>query len=844
MRNLNRFRAKVAVIGLLVSFAAGLEARTRKGEQLVNQGRVAEARKEWDKALAFYEQALETDPSDIEYQIATRRTRYQSGQSHVELGLKLRQQGKLDDAVAQFEKAYATDPSSMIAEQELRTTLDMIERNKKQNVPEKDQALTPSQLERKREIERLDQMQGPPELRPLSNQPINLKMNNQPPKVLFETIGKLAGVNVVFDPDYRLDQNAQRNLSVELNNATVEQALDYVGAMTKSYWKAMSSNAIFITNDNQAKRRDYEDYVVKVFYLRNITTPQDLNEIATTLRSVPEIRRVFPSTSQNAIVVRGTTDQVALAEKIINDLDKPKSEVVVDVLVMEANRSKQRDLAATIASNGQAGISTQIQFTPRNPVLLGGSTNNNSSSSSSTSTDSSSTSTNTNTNTATNPAYNPYLNPYAYGGYGGYGYGGLGSLAGLGTQTPTQQLISLARIAHISTNDYSITMPGALLQAVMTDRNTKVMQSPQVRAASGQKASLRIGDKYPIASGGMQPFGGAVGGGYGGLYSQFQFIDVGVNVDVTPTIHGTGEVTLKVELEISTVRDNVNLGGISQPVIGQRKVTHEIRIKDGEVSLLGGLMQAQEIKSLAGIPGLMNIPILKRLFSSESVQKNESELLIALIPHIVRTQGITDTNLKSVSAGTDTSVHVSYAPRPVEQPKPQAPPAGAAQPGQAGAPPSVPPAAGPSPAQQQQAAPASSTRLLFRPGTVDTQSGGTFTVQLDVENAQNLFAAPFHLKFDPQVLRLTEVRAGGLLSGDGKQAIFTQNVLNDTGDATVNLNRTPGTGGVNGSGALATFTFQAVGKGQTSVKFSQLGLRDSQLQPVSVAAPELPVNVR
>jgi general secretion pathway protein D len=294
---------------------------------------------------------------------------------------------------------------------------------------------------------------------------------------------------------------------------------------------------------------------------------------------------------------------------------------------MEANRTKSRDLAAAVASGGTAGLSSPITFAPRNSVTA-------SSSNSSTTTP---------------------------------------------TASTQSQLISLARIAHISTNDFAVTLPGALLQALMTDRQTKVLQSPQVRAANGQKASLRIGDKVPIASGGMQPFGGVVGG-FSSLYSQFQFIDVGVNVDITPTVHGVNEVTLKVELEISTVRDRIDLGGISQPVIGQRKVTHEIRIPEGEVSLLGGLMQTQETRSLAGIPGLMQIPVLKKLFSSQSVEKNNSELLIALIPHIVRTPGVTAQNLKGVASGTDAQIRVSLAPRAPEapkhppEPKPVAPP--------------------------------------------------------------------------------------------------------------------------------------------------------------------------
>ena len=330
-------------------------------------------------------------------------------------------------------------------------------------------------------------------------------MVHQPPKVLFDTVGKLAGVNVVFDPDYGA-QGGVPFASVELNNSTFEDALDYLSAMTKSFWKPLSANAIFVTQDNRQKRGDYEDNVVRVFYLTNLTTAQELQEVSTTIRTVADIKKVFQYSAMNAIIVRGTPDQIMLAEKLVHDLDKPSAEVVVDVIVLTASRSTTRSLAATLTdSTGTTpGLNSTIQFAPQNPVSLG------------TTTGTSATTTTTTSTTANSGT----------------------------TASPAAQLMSLGQLAHISTNDFAITMPGAMLQALMTDTNTKVMQSPQVRASNGQKASLKIGQKVPIASGGVQPLGGTVGG-YGGLYSSFQYLDVGVNVDITPTVHDDGEVTLE-----------------------------------------------------------------------------------------------------------------------------------------------------------------------------------------------------------------------------------------------------------------------------------------------------------
>jgi general secretion pathway protein D len=806
-----------------------LDAKTRKGDGYFNEARKAEAASDWDKALDLYEKALATDPSDMGYQMGARRARFQAAQRHVNAGQKLREKGQLDEALAEFQKAYAMDPSSGIAEQEIKRTLEIMERNRKLGdaLDPANRGLTPVELARKEELEQVARIEPPPELKPLTRQTINLRMSNQPPKVLYETVGKVAGINVIFDPEYRSDPNAQKSASLELNNATLEDALDYLALTTKSFWKPLSANAIFVTNDSPTKHRDFDDSVVKVFYLSNLTTPQELAEVTTALRTVGNIKKLYQYNSLNVVIVRGTPDEVMLAEKLINDLDKPKSEVVVDVIVMEASRDKTRNLAATLASNGAAGINTGIQFSPTNPVVASTSTTGTTGSTGTTTLSSTDEST---LNSILSILQNQSTNS-------------LNTTSTSSSSTAAQPLIALSNIAKLSTNDFAVTLPGALLQAVMQDNTTRILQSPQVRAASGQKATLRIGDRVPIASGGMQPMGVGVGttGYAGGLYTQVQYIDVGVNVDITPTVHGDKEVTLKAALEISSVTSYVNVGGISQPVIGQRKVEHEIRIREGEISLLGGLMQDQDTKSTAGVPGLMNIPGVKHLFQSSSVTRNKTELLIALIPHIVRTPGITDLNLRTVSAGNDTVTKLSYAPRQeVVTAAPEAPKPSTPAPAPAPAAPAVKPPLQPAPAAQ----PDSVTRLLLRPGITQTQAGGTIAIQLEVENAQDLFSAPFHLKYDPQILRLTEVKPGNLLSSDGQKAIFTRNILNDTGDATVHLNRMPGSGGVSGSGVLAVFTFQAITPGTATVTFSELPARNSKLLPIQAGIPQASVLVK
>ncbi len=485
-------RAFVIILTLCACVVPQAVAKKQNAEKLFNLGKAAELKGDWDLAVEYYTKADEASPKNSGYMIAVNRARFESGQKHVEKGQELRRQGKLQEALQEFQKAIVISPGSAIAIQEMKRTEEIL-RNPSSNAA--DNGLTAAERVRKEEDARVESILGPPELKPVIRQLQPFKMNNQQPRVLFETVGKLAGINVVFDSQYA---PPSRGFTVELGSSSVEQAFDYLAVLTHTFWKPISSTSIFVTEDNVTKRRDYEDEVVKVFYVTNATSVQEFQEIATAIRTVAEIRRVFTYNAQKAMVVRGTVDQVALAEKLIHDLDKPKAEVVVDVIVMETNSTRTKDLAATIQSvtpSGTApGIYVPFTFSPPNVVT-------------------------------TTPA------------------GGTPTTSGI--FTPGQ-------IPHLSINDFGTTLPGLLLQAMLSDNRTRVLNSPQVRASDGQKVSLKIGDRIPYATGSFQPGVGTVG--VSPLVStQFNFAEVGVNVDITPQVHSNREISMHVEIEVSSV---------------------------------------------------------------------------------------------------------------------------------------------------------------------------------------------------------------------------------------------------------------------------------------------------
>ena len=349
--------------------------------------------------------------------------------------------------------------------------------------------------------------------------------------------------------------------------------------------------------------------MVRVFYLSNVSSPQEVQEIVTIVRSVVDLQRIFPYPSQYAIVAKGEGDKLLLAEKLIHDLDKPRSEVAADILVLEASKTFSRQLTSALASSG---LSVPVTFSPRSSIQV-----NASSSSSSTSSTSSTTGT-----TAT------------------VGFNSLG---------------------HLSSADFATTLPSALLQAALSDADTKILQSPQLRAVDNVKATLKIGDRQPTATGSYQA--GTNATAVNALVNtQFTYIDVGVNVELLARVHDNGEVSMHLELEISNVSGHVNLGGIDEPIIGQRKVVHDIRMKEGEVTLIAGLSNCQETKSVTGIPGLAGIPIMRRLFTGESVDRSQGELMIAIIRHIVRRPEYSPANLRGVSTGTAANTKLNYSP--------------------------------------------------------------------------------------------------------------------------------------------------------------------------------------
>jgi len=735
-----------------------------KGKTDFNHGRKAQDLQDYDAAFEYYQKALKTDPENAEYKIKFDQARFGAGEAHTKKGLKLREEGDLENAASEFRRAAFMDPSSVAAEQELRKTVEAIEEKKRTA----DAASEPASDNDETEL-----ASTPPQLKPFSRAPINLKMTNDA-KVVFDTIGKLAGLTVIYDPDF-----PARRISVDLNDVTLEQALDIVCIESKAFSTPISENIILVIPDQAQKRRDYEEQFMRTFYLSNTVQAQDLTEIVTGLRQLLDLKRIQQLNAQNAIVIRATPDQLALAEKFIKDIDKAKPEVIIQVEVLEARTDRMRDLGIL------PGQSASIAINPNST------TNNN----------------NNGSNNSNNSAP--------------------------GT-------VTLNQLTHLNQNDLVLTLPSATANFLLTDSTTRIIQNPEVRSLEGQPAKLNIGDRVPVATGSFQAgvgVGSTASTGFVNplVNTQFQYIDVGVNVEVTPRVHPNRDVSLKLQVEVSSVSNQVTIGGIQQPVISQRKIAHEIRLKEGESSMLAGLITKSDMKQLNGWPGLAHVPILKHLFSDDNRSSDDDEILMILTPHIVRMPEWTKANLKASYAGSETNVQIK---RESEMRAPQQPPA-ASQPTNVQAPATQTNTQTPSNSEQS----GKPAQVRFEPRSLSLKQGQTMTVGVVVDNVHDLFSIPFLLQYNPAVISVEEVRHGGFLQAGEQEIAIVQKVDNEHGQAIISATRQPNTAGASGTGTIIGIVLKGLAPGTSTLSIVQVSAKDSQQRPIQLVSSEASVQV-
>src|SRR3989441_419413 len=750
------YRLKSSLVTVVAVLAIGLPGCSAS-RQAYKRGNRAEIVKDFDAAMAQYKIALDQKPQDIERQLKYAQARHNAALDHFEKGRRAVDKKDYETAKAEFARVLELDPSHVLAEQQL-AKINEILANRGRNQPEPE-----IQFDRLRAVTRTDpSVQS--QLTPKITGPIDIHMN-QDSRVAYESVAELAGLNVIFDPDFR-----GTRIQVELNKVDIYEALDILSLQTRSFWKPVNKTTILVSPDNQTKRRDYDELVLKTIYLSNSVTSTEITEAITALRTLLNMRYLAQSTSMNAIVVRDTADRIAIAEKIIEDLDKAKPEVVVDATLLEVDRNVARTLGI-VPPQG-----TALTFT-----APGSSTT---------------------------------------------------TTAG-GTTTAASNAVQLRNLEAINSANFSFNIPETVAAFLATSSATKLLQNPRVRATDGKLASIRIGSQIPIASGTFQP---AFVGATGTPVVNFQFVDVGVNLDITPRVLLNREISMTVMVQVRALARDRTIAGVTQPVLTNRQVQHEIRLVEGETNILGGIITDTEAVSLNGIPGLKDIPILKYLFAQERKTRDSTEIIIMLTPHIVRMPALTEINMRGLYTGSESFPRLRNSPlvpgigtqsAPAGQPPAVTPlPPGAPATPHAGAP--VPPAPGPPPPAGAAAAPQpTDASVVFTPSPLTLAPAGQTMLGITV-TGNNIFGSDLVLSYDPTSFTIREVREGGFLSRDGQQVAIVQRVESERGTVRISLERPPGAAAISGTGTLAVLVLERGARsGESTMRVTDFRIRDA-----------------
>jgi general secretion pathway protein D len=588
---MNRLKTIVAVILITLTLASC------SSYHAYHAALRAEQVKDWDAAVTHYEKALEIDSDNREYKLAYDRARREASRAHFEKGKILRAEATLarnpndqmrlaQMAATELQMVVRLDPTNQYAAVELHKAFQIVQDVQRAMIEQT------SVDEIKRRAQSNMTKAQPPELNPASNDPISLNFSRDTPiKDIYRALGNAFGINVLFDQAVKDDR-----ITIELRDVTAQQALERVMQAGNHFYKILDEKTIIVVPDNPQARRDYEDLVIRTFYLSN----GDAEQVTNVVRTMIEARNVFPLKALNAITIRDTADKVRIAEKIIQANDKAKAEVVVQVELVQLDINRLRDIGMAISGF---------------PTGADGALSNSASAA-------------------------PFDGDKVFTG---------GTLADI--QRVAGSLSALR-------GNVRFTIPTATYSLMKTFGNSELLANPELRISEGEKATLHIGQRIPVPVTTIQGYnpGNTTGGNTGGQltapYTSFQYQDVGIKVAMEPRVHHNREVTLKLTVEVSNQGTPVTFAGQEQPTFSTRTIESTIRLKDGETNFLAGLIQSNKVKSETKTPFLGDIPLIGRLFTNESRDETRTDLVLTMTPHIVRIPDITEEDMAPMWVGT------------------------------------------------------------------------------------------------------------------------------------------------------------------------------------------------
>jgi general secretion pathway protein D len=616
--------------------------------------------------------------------------------------------------------------------------------------------------------------EGAPSLFNLNTVMAPLVFNQASLRDIFGAIAKSTGINIIFDSTFQ-----DRVYTTSLNGVTLGEALNSIVTANQLFYKIQDPKTVLVIPDNAQKRAQYEEQLVQNFYISHVDPlelAQMLNQVIRPIGGQQLAPVISANKTASVINVRATTAMMAIIERMIESNDKPRAEVIVDVQILEVNRGRAKKYG----------------------IDLG--------------------------NYAINAVFSPERDPRSTGT--------------TGESTLNAQPFNANTISRgVSTSDFYLAVPSAVVRFLEQDTETKVIAKPQLRGAEGAPLELNLGEDIPVPSTTFTPV--AAGGANSQPLTSFNYRSVGVNVKMTSKVTYEGDIRMELFVESSTLGAGVVIAGQELPSFGSRKVTTVLRLREGESSLLAGLLREDQRKLLTGFPWLLRVPVIKQLFSSNDTSVTQSDIVMLLTPRIVRTHELTPQDVGPIRIGTQANLGLSGPPPLLAQPG--AAPVGLApapQPAPAQVPPpALPPAPvqPPQPQAQLPPPPATAAPATASPtgpaGAMSAGGGqilvsvpqefrvgaGPYTVPITITGASQISSVSLTVTFNPAVLRVRVAQEGPFLRAGGIQAQFTQQGDAAAGRIDLAIVRPGDTTGVAGTGLVAALLFETVGPGNANL---------------------------
>ncbi len=593
---------------------------------------------------------------------------------------------------------------------------------------------------------------------------INLDFKDATVKQVFETIARTSGLNILFDKDVRQDQKT----TIILKNSTIEAALHYVMMTNQLEQQIMNGNTLLIYPNQPAKLKEYQDIVVRSFFLANA----DAKTVANSIKTIVKTRDIVADEKLNMIIVRDSPEAVKMAEKLVALHDQPEPEVMLEVEILEVKRTRLLELGISWPNSLSLSVLPTVAST------------------------------------------------------------GTGTGTGTGTSTGTTSsgalLLSDLR-ANLNGGRIGAEIGKTVARAGQIDSDVNLLANPRIRARNREKAKIHIGERVPTITSTSTTIA---------VSESVSYLDIGLKLEVEPTIFLDNDVAIKVNMEVSNIVSEIQTkSGTSTYRIGNRSASTVLRLKDGETQVLAGLLNDEDRRSANKIPGIGEFPILGRLFGGHVNNNEKTEIILSITPRLIRNIQRPDASVAEFRAGTEGSMRVrpdsggnltvlpSRPSTPPSAPSPSSPTPsnpnnpsantssnnntlGVANTGNIPLTNSLVGTGATTNLETGSAVPSPTPPQLQWQGPPNVKVGENLSLQLVMRSDQGIASVPLAIAYDNKVLQVTGIIEGDFLKQGGAQTTFSSKI-DPSGQILISSTRNS-PGGATEGGAIVTINFRAL----------------------------------